>query len=192
MADKSARFLSFMLATFKKLGTALARRKIKQYVDLSKNFISKFRAYDTLFRKFYNDNIVPLKQQHEAIIEEQRKSEEAKAKAIEDATAKRMQEVQRQEKFQESGKQQFLESAINAPQTSIPSVTPTENMPIPLSKQKAANFIVSLEKIALLNNPNQLVSQILAFSAELEDSNPDMSLKLIAIVEGIVNEYQIG
>jgi hypothetical protein len=208
IVEKSNRFLAFLLTTFKKLATALARRKIKQYVDLAKNFINKLSGkggYHDIFVKFYNDNVVPLKQQHENIVEEQRKAEEVKSKSIEDAAAKRMQEMQNQKDWAQSGQQQKFENVMNVPQN-----TTQNNVPIDLKNVKPdpnrsketldeldrlhqkASFISQIEKSASSNDPKQMVSQILSFSAELEDTDLDTSLKLIAIAEGLIEEYQIG
>jgi hypothetical protein len=47
-----------------------------------------------------------------------------------------------------------------------------------------------LEKLASNNNPKDLALSILKYSAELEDTAPEESLKLLAIAEGIIEDYK--
>jgi hypothetical protein len=80
MVDKTEDFSSYMMSLFRKLATALATRNAEDYIGFATDFIRKFANYHKLFVKYYNSNILPLKEKHE---EQLRQNEEDKAKALE-------------------------------------------------------------------------------------------------------------
>lgn len=197
--NDSQRFLQFLLGTFKKLATALARGKPSIYISIAKSFISKFEQYHKSFISFYEKNMKPLKEQHEKMVADKKQAEEQaktqREQSLQDAALKFQQE--------NAGQQKPFE----------PPTTNKTNIPFDLNKVPASNkqntldkldelhepkeaekklpliqseqFISKLEKLAADNNPRSLMVAILKFSSELEDISPDASLKLLAIAEGI-------
>jgi len=79
MFNESLKFLQFLLLTFKKLATALAKRKPSQYIDTAKEFGKRFANYHNAFVKFYDKNITPLKEQHQKMLDEKKQQEEQRA-----------------------------------------------------------------------------------------------------------------
>ena len=77
MSRKTYQLYKYLLFTFKKLGWAIATRKIDKWIKISKEFISKFAVYHTSFISYYEKNVKPLKEQQEII----NAAKEAKAKA---------------------------------------------------------------------------------------------------------------
>lgn len=65
MTERTYQFYKYMLLTFKKLGWAVATRKVDKYVEISNDFIRKFAEYHNHFVKYYETNILPLKQQQD-------------------------------------------------------------------------------------------------------------------------------
>jgi hypothetical protein len=66
-----------------------------------------------------------------------------------------------------------------------------DNVPIPLTNKKSnEDFINMLEKYASDDNTELFVSEVLKYSEELENTNPENSLKLLAIAEGIIEDYK--
>ena len=210
MVVRTQKFLQFLLAIFKKLAVALAKRNVDRYVESAKLFIKKFsetNGYHDRFVKYYETSIVPLKQQQEKLMEAQRAAEEAKSKQMEDAAHQKREQPKLDQGTQDKLHNQFVATTNTpAPATTSynPSSTPAlqnlreqlgneehekteeENLPIDLKKSKVA-FISNIEKIA---NAKSLMLEILAYSEELEDADPISSLKLIAIAEGMIDDYK--
>lgn len=77
-----------------------------------------------------------------------------------------------------------------------------ENEAIPLMHEKnsdtelepatkrSASFIAKIEKAASNHDAQVLITEILKQSEELENINQDKSLKLLAIAEGIIEDYK--
>jgi hypothetical protein len=202
--NDSQRFLQFLLTTFKKLATALARGKPSIYISIAKSFISKFDQYHKSFINFYEKNMKPLKQQHEKMVAEKKQAEEQ---------AKTQQEQLAQEsalKFQqENAGQQKPFSPPAGNKTNMPfdlNKVPISSKQNTLNKLDELNdpkdqeedkklpliqskqFISKIEKVASTNNAKSLMLAILKHSAELENTNPEASLKLLAIAEGISDD----
>jgi len=214
MVIKAQGFLQTLLRTFKRLATALAKRNVDQYVVAAKDFIARFSKFHDTFVKFYTGNIVPLKNQHDQIMEQKRLQEEEKSRAMEEAAQqKRVQEqaapsqpISPQQPAPASPQPQpGIGSAKKWPfdftaQKSSPSVLDqlSQNLghedgdekPFDLIKKKNNAFIVQLEKFASQNNSRDVIVSILRYSAELEDVAPNQSLQLLAIAEGIVEDYK--
>jgi hypothetical protein len=223
MIERSERFVAFLLSTFKKLASALAKRSLDQYTALSKGFVEKFAGYHKEFVKYYEGRIVPLKKEHEKLVAEKKKELEIKQRQ-EDAAKQQMeaqQQAEMQQRLTEQAKplgeqlqQQVSTGPLkepgmmgNKPETlmyqpqNLPNLlpktmveqTPDENMPLDLEKQKGASnqeFLERLEIFAEEENPELMVLEILDHSEAMEDQDPEMSLKLLAIAEGIVEEYK--
>lgn len=198
MVVRTQKFLQILLTIFKRLGTALAKRNVDQYIQASKVFISKFSEFHDQFVKYYQKSIVPLKQQNDNLIEEKRLAEQEKSRQIEEA-AKNMQQSS-------SPSQQVINVSPTSTQQVPNLVSQVEkdkalenlrknlgneddNIPLDLKKIKS-NFIFNIEKLAESNDPKPLVLALLKFSERLEDVNLDESLKLLAIAEGIVDDYK--
>jgi hypothetical protein len=236
MTIRTQRFLSILLSTFKALATALAKRNVDQYVKAAKSFISKFAVYHTQFVKYYTDNIVPLKERHNELLEEAKAEKAAKEEAMkkEEDVPRQAEEDKARKLEEEAAKQREISPPSSYVQTRpgmpghIPMVTvpgagklPTGRIPVPhqgpmketpeekmylgknlenllkdeenpfdLTKRKAANFITRIEKFAEIEDHKSLMLEVLAFSETLENSDPETSLKLIAIAEGIAEDYK--
>lgn len=215
MVTRAQRFLSILITSLKRLATALAKRNIDQYVSTAKNLIAKFAGFHQQFMKYYNASIVPLKDQHEKLQEEKRKVEEAKSREMEEAAAKARGEPApattpiEQKQFTmplpPAGRVPVIDrrrpTGTPVPISTTPekgfsenlrdalSKEPTEDVeetPIPLTKRKA-EFISRIEKIA---DPKDLMLEILDFSEDIEKESIDDSLRLIAIAEGIAEDYK--
>lgn len=193
MADRSTRFASLLLSTLKRLASALATRHVDDYIRYSDDLVKRFNEYHKLFVAYYNKDIVPLKQQHEEILSQKKREDEAKE-------AERMRpEVERQQMLQQledqrQQKQQALYDKGEEMKTrpvqfshSEPLPIVPENQPIDLVNRKAT-LISNIEKAA--NDAQSLVVEILKSSAALEDTSPEESLKLLAIAEGIIEDYK--
>jgi uncharacterized coiled-coil DUF342 family protein len=215
--NDSQRFLQFLLTTFKKLATALARGKPSIYISIAKSFLSKFDQYHKSFVNFYEKNIKPLKQQHEKMLADKKQAEE-QAKAQENQQWSSMMNPQPGNLSNEVApekqpinltnpqpSQSTKNKALNildwyakqpkTPTTEVANPEPLKPLPVPdetfeVPPPKAAKFIAKIEKIAAKNNPKELMLAILKFSSELEDTNPQASLKLLAIAEGISQDLK--
>lgn len=200
MVIKSQHFLQALLTIFKRLATALAKRNINEYIQAAKIFISKFAVYHQLFVKYYEKSILPLKQQHEKVLQA---VEEEKSRKLEEEAAK-----QRKENTQPYTPKPILPTAPpkNPPPppkseklmyqpsnlTDLLNEEPEdEAQPFDLTKRKSAeDFIAAIEKLAEADDAKSLMLEILAFSEALEDTDQDTSLKLLAIAEGMVEDYK--
>lgn len=201
MVVRTQKFLQMLLTIFKRLGTALAKRNVDQYVQAAKVFISKFSEFHDQFVKYYQKSIVPLKQQNENLIEEKRLAEQEKSRQIEEQAAKSRQQLDPINKqvinvspmqqtpsinpVQQSEKDKALENL----RSHLGSEDDNDNIPLELRKIKST-FISKIEKLAELNDPKSLVLSLLKFSEGLEDINLNESLKLLAIAEGIIEDYK--
>jgi len=216
--NDSQRFLQFLLTTFKKLATALARGKPSIYISIAKSFISKFDLYHKSFISFYEKNIKPLKQQHQKMVADKKQAEE-QAKAQENqqwssmlnpqpgglgneiAPGKQPIDLTNPQPSQNTKNKALNNLDWNAKQPKAPTnevANPAALKPLPVSTEesfqvpplKSAQFISNIEKIAANNDPKALILAILKFSAQLEDTNPEESLKLLAIAEGISQDLK--
>jgi hypothetical protein len=203
MVIKSQHFLQALLTIFKKLGTALAKRNVNYYIEAAKIFISKFAAYHQLFVKYYEKSILPLKQQHEKLLQ---MVEEEKARKLEEEAAKQRKEIVQPYFPKPAPPKSTL--PIPPPKAPLPPKSeklmyqpsnltdllneePEEEQPFDLTKRKSAKqFIVVIEKLAKENDHKSLMLEVLAFSEALEDTDQDASLKLLAIAEGMVEDYK--
>jgi hypothetical protein len=215
MFNESQRFLQFLLTSFKKLATALARRKPSSYIDVAKSFTSKFTKYHEVFVNFYKKNITPLKQQHEKMLADKKQAEE-QAKEQEKQPWVSMLNPQPSNLGNEIAPEKPPIDLTN-PQPSQKTKQDALNRLDELNKLKdneepygniqdknkklpliQSNFISKLEKIAKSNNAKSLMLEILKFSEELESTDPEASLKLLAIAEGIIKDaneqkyYELG
>lgn len=199
MTAKTQNFLQILLTIFKRLGTALAKRNVDQYVEAAKSFISKFASYHNQFVKYYEKSIVPLKNQHEKLQEEAAKSVQPFPAPIDES-------VKPEEKQVEQKPKPFVPPPI--PVQDRRRVEPfeignkneqpfTENLRDLLSKEqqeqdkaKTAMFISRIEKFATISDAKSLMLTILAYSDEIEDTNVDASLKLLAIAEGMAADFE--
>lgn len=184
MVARTEKFLSFLLAVFKRLAVAIARRNVDQYVQTGKAFISKFSGnggYHQKFSEYYNKSILPLKAQQERL---QQEAEEAKSKQMEEASKK--QDVLPEQKMVDTpfGKKP-VEPTLPKPEEKKTEIE-EENEPFDL-KQKAAEFIAVLQKTS---NPKKLATEILSFADEIEAFDKTKSLQLVAIAEGIIEDYK--
>jgi hypothetical protein len=198
MFNESQRFLAQLLATFKKLASAVATRKPAMYIQIANDFVKKFERYHESFANYYEKSVGPLKEAQEKMLEEARQEEQKRSE-------------QTREYFEQGGSpqspEQMKQQLSVAPKPSMPTGMPTQKekeeklnelekeqetkqLPFDLVKQKAkaAAFIARLEKVASGGDSRKLVREILAFSEELEESNPELSLKLIAITEGLLQD----
>lgn len=203
MVAKTQKFLQFLIQIFKRLSAALAKRNVDQYVEAAKSFISKFAGYHQQFVKFYEKSVSPLKQQYEKLIEATRAAEEEKSRKLEEGATQKREEAERKQQFEQGGMQQKIEEKFQPGQSVAPKQPASQpnlpneeelgedNIPIPLTQRKSnIEFINKLEKIASLDDPKSLMLQILAYSEKLEDLNPNTSLKLLAIAEGMIEDYK--
>lgn len=213
MVARTEKFLQFLLGIFKRLATALAKRNVDQYVEAAKTFISKFAAYHDKLFVYYTKSIMPLKEQHEKLLAEK---EEVKARQAEQAAAKQREQAARQTKplpfpsapakptpqegsllpfdktqdkpmYEPGNLREMLSKEPEDADTKV--MVNKENMPLDLKRRKA-EFIASIEKLAENDDPKELMISILAHSKELRDIDPETSLKLLAIAEGIVEDYK--
>lgn len=212
MVQRTQRFSQEMLTLFKRLATALAKRNVDQYVEVAKRFISRFAGYHQQYLKYYEKSIVPLKQQHEKITQEQ---EQLKSKKMEEDAAKARGEKPAQPWETEPKPKPFV--APNAPAAPVVQDRRREEsktlldalqnrypegqaqkpkqeqeQPFPLMKKRPlaphASFIAKIEKFASDSDVKSLMLEILAFSEKLEDVDADASLKLLAIAEGMMED----
>lgn len=197
MVNHSERFLNFLLAIFKRLAHALMKRNVDQYVTAAKTFISKFGAaggFHARFVKYYETSVVPLKDQYkklqEAQLEADRAANEQRSTRMEQGPRRPAPEVSVPGLEGKTG-------PLPMPRAPVPGYDPEamdkpeeEEVPFDLKKPKAAEFINKLEKFAKTNNPKSLLLEILAFSEMLENTDPNTSLKLLAIAEGMVEDYK--
>jgi hypothetical protein len=208
MAARTEEFSSFLLAVFKRLATALATRHIDQYIALSKEFIKRFARYHEMFVKYYNDNVVPLKEQYQNI--------QAEKQAVID---KKQQEIQKQRESENEERAKpfpppyqstFAPSKPGSPPIQIQNRPtdyeqeetlnklrkqhgPEDEMPVPLTQRKSSTeFIDRLEALAFEDDPTTMLKEMLAYSEALEDDNPEESLKILAIAEGLAEDMQIN
>lgn len=248
-------FVNTLLLGFKELDSALAKRDMKAYKDISNHIVSKFVEYNANFLKYYDENIQPLKEQYKKLEEEANKIKEAeKAKEerelaileqhkkdkydrdyagivnklpssaynsspaptprpLDDLAKHRSLDIledQRALKEQEEAKQManikqnMPSSPYNSPKSVLPTMNDRKNVldkldeenetnePFELTKRKAAAFIAKIEKFAAENNPEKLALEILAFSDKLEGVNSDISLQLLAVGEGLIEDKTAG
>lgn len=211
MADKTEQFLNFFLNTFKKLATALAKKNVKQYLDIAKEYVKRFARYHEMFTKYYQANIVPLKKQYEQLVEAKRQAEEAKAKKFEEGQIAPETNKPSVESLY-GGQPSIMQMPGEAPprvtnppkpKPSAPTGEPVPftnepeeltydpNLPIDLKKKKS-HFIAKIEKYASMNKPDLMILEILRYSSELEDSSPEKSMKLLAIAEGLIEDKKAG
>ena len=214
MADSSEKFLSFLIGIFKQLATAVATRNLNVYVKYAKEFINKFGHFHTQFIKYHKERILPLKEQQDKMNKE---IEEAQRKELE---LHRKETLEKEEKEKVLKRLQDQAVAMRAQQEArkvqtVPGKAPSvldmlekkhgpvsnfvakpseqkkneDNIPLDLTKKKA-DFISQIEKFASNNDYKNVISSILKFSEELEDSSSDESLKLLAIAEGMMDDYK--
>jgi hypothetical protein len=207
MAAESTSFASFLLSELKKLANALATRNIKDYMKVCGDIAQRFAPYHTQFVAYYEKCIEPLKQHQAELIAQKKQQEEAKeVERNRPALEQRQQmlqalEVEEQKKRQalhdkaEQMKQQPLDrirdetlDELDRRDSEQSPIVP-ENTPIDLVNRKAS-FIANIEKAASNNDAQSLVVEILNASAALEDTNQEESLKLLAIAEGIIEDYK--
>lgn len=184
MVVRTQKFLQILLSTFKKLAAALARRNVDQYVTSAKAFIAKFADFHQKFVKYYEKSIVPLKEQNNKLIAEQAEQQRL--------LEQQRQNMERQRAEQEKARLKQHDEDVSALTPKVqPAEEPEENEPISLTKVKSASeFISSLQSFANADDPRSLLMEILAYSQSLEDIDPDASLKLLAIAEGLVEDYK--
>lgn len=213
MVARTQKFLQILLATFKRLATALAKRNVDQYVEAAKSFISKFANYHAQFVKYYEKAIVPLKTQHKKLqdeaLEVSRKEQEDKSREMEPAAPapaaqkafvppaqpvavqdrRRPGEPAAMPETQEQPFQQNLRDLLGKDfdEWAAKPKGPIAPTPLKVAPRKAETFISTLEKTS---DPKSLLLEILAYSEEIEDVEPDASLKLLAIAEGITEDYK--
>src|SRR5271166_2280498 len=223
MADMTEHFLTFLLATFKKLATAVATRNATDYISYGNEFIKRFAAYHAKFVKYYSSNILPLKEKHEEgkaqALAEQQKVEMDKSRALEEQAAKARgehpkppsidegsdtvvsgQPLPNEEEKQEALRKLHERYPESIPQpakpVSAPDVPPVASGPkgiapspvkVPVAHQQ---FINKLEKLASSNDAGMLATELLKYAAIIEEENETDALKLIAIAEGIVEDYK--
>jgi hypothetical protein len=212
MVVRTVKFLQFLLGIFKRLATALAKRNVDQYVIAAKTFISKFAGYHDQFVTFYTKSIVPLKEQHEKLLAE---VEQNKAKKMEQDAAKQRENAARQRPampntparsqmgrpipvapgseqsmYAPGNLQDMLSKEQDEENTKIRPGN-RDNIPLELKRNKA-EFIANIEKLADADDPKSIALEILAYSEKLEDSDPDLSLKLLAVAEGLIEDYKIA
>lgn len=100
MTEKTYQFYKYLISTFKKLGWAVATRKIDKYIEISNELISKFAEYHKSFTRYYEANIVPLKNEQERVQKVKDDARKAKEDAIlaaeQDAKQKEHQAVEDQ------------------------------------------------------------------------------------------------
>lgn len=66
-----------------------------------------------------------------------------------------------------------------------------ENLPIPLTNKKSHNvFIENIEKYASENDHKALILEMLKYSSELEEIDEEESLGLLAVAEGLIEDYK--
>lgn len=218
MVVRTQRFLSQLVATFKILASALAKRNVDQYVKAAKSFISKFAEYHKSFAKYYKDNIIPLKERHSELVQESqakkdeaaRRMEEEKSKKMEDDAARTRQEAPSSAPgsapFPAARPYQYTPPGTpgHIPMVAVPGVKKEKKMyepehiaellseePFDLTKKKSSDeFIAKIEKFASTNDPKSFMLEVLAYSEKLEETDPETSLKLLAIAEGIAEDYK--
>jgi len=238
MVTRANQFLSFMMRTFKKLATALAKRNVDQYVTASKEYINRFARFHDQFVKFYQANIVPLKKHYDEITEQARKKEEDKSRGLEEGAEQKRKPQEQIPQMQQGTPKVPFERLYEPSQqpTSAPSIEPPgmqqppkqkrpwpqpsfdftkpaphpvgpekeefpqfnwrskkeddSNLPFELKRRRSLDFFDTLQKCASTDNPKDFVIEILRYSAELEQSSPEDSMKLLAIAEGIIEEYK--
>lgn len=240
MVDRTDNFLLILLSFLKKLAPALATRHIDQYVALSIEFLKHYTKYHSDFVKYYNVNIVPIKEQHQKLLDSQ-KEDEPVAPINTEPAQKSLPSIPKDIKKQPTsgrelgsvvpgpeallykkplsmsdsksveippfspGRQLSLtpqkEETLmyNKPKPTTKSPTPgrenpfldNDNAPIPLTNKKSnEDFINILEKLASDEKPELFISEVLKYSEKLESINTEESLKLLAIVEGIIEDYK--
>jgi hypothetical protein len=237
MVTRADQFLSFLLRTFKKLATALAKRNVDQYATAAKEYINRFTRFHAQFVDYYQKNVVPLKERYSEIQEEGRKAEEQKSRAIEEEAERKREEARprppgprMQPGVPSVPYQRLYEPStppVGAPDIGPPGMKPApsvseelkrrkwpapsfqftkqepkpmfegeeelpyeEEKPFNLYRRRSLDFFDKLEKHAIADNPQALVMEILRHSAELENISPEQSLRLLAIAEGIIEDYK--
>jgi hypothetical protein len=209
MAERSTRFASIMLTTLKRLAAARAIRHVDDYIKLSDDLIRRFNEYHKMFIAYYNKDIVPLKQQHEEILAQKKREDEAKETERARPGLEQQQQMLQALEVEDQKKQQALPNRAEQMKQiemqrkktleGLDSIHEPENEPIDLVNIKNepinipninADFIAKIEKAATEHNAQALVVEILNASAALEDTNSQESLKLLAIAEGIIEDYK--
>jgi hypothetical protein len=245
MADRTDHFLLILLSFLKKLAPALATRHIDQYVALSVEFLKHYNKYHSDFVKYYNINIIPIKEQNQKLIDAQKEEEGVSAPMPKQqdpvsAVPKPMAPPSYKDINKKPTPGREMGAIVPGPEAltykkpismsdsksvEIPpfspgrqlSLTPqkeetlmynkqkpptfspgrenpfldNDNLPIQLTNKKSnEDFINMLEKYASDDNTELFVSEVLKYSEELENTNPEDSLKLLAIAEGIIEDYK--
>jgi hypothetical protein len=197
MIQTTIKFLSYLIAKFKRLATGVATRNVGFYKKNADDFITEFTKFDTLFKDYHTKNIVPLKEQYE---EMRRKAEEEKTRQMEEDAAKQREQLQNVAPAgtpTQPGKTQVQPQGLSTPQKSNEVLNKLDekyeldeqNKPFPLVNKKShQDFIDRIELLAFKNDPKVLVNEILKYSAKIEDENIEDSLKLLAIAEGILEK----
>lgn len=208
MYNETQRFLSFLLAIFNQLATAVAKRNPNMYVQVAKKFIDKFAGYHKSFVNYYEKSIVPVKQQYEKIIAEKQQAQDHEKQQWTNMLAPSVFNQSPQQTAPAAGPsvQEHSSTPVNLTQVSPKfknNILDVLERSRPgakedhLNDQKkeqeeemstAASFISKLEIIANTNNPKKMMLEILKYSAELENMDPETSLKLLAIAEGISDD----
>lgn len=231
MVTRAEQFLSFLLRTFKKLAAALAKRNVDQYVSAAKEYINRFTRFHDVFQTYYKDNIVPLKQHYDEIMEQKRLQEQEKSRGIEEEARKKREPGPPAPSMQPGVPQvpynRLYEPSAGGPAgppdiSGLPTQpTPAQKRPWPkpsfeftkqeptqfssepeeieyeepaapfqLTRRRNLDFLNTIQKFADADNPKDFVMAILRYSAELEETSPEESLKLLAIAEGIIEDYK--
>lgn len=214
MLEESEIFQKQLLSSFKQLDRAMSRRKLADYLGAASEFVKTFGSYHDRFVRYHEAYVKPLKEHHAKMMEERKvKEEKEKAEVAKQEALRRMQEHTEEQRRKQSLEALKQRSQEPTGQTSLEpkpfdvrketlmyqptgleelSNVSNENEPIDLTKQKAANeeFIDRLEAIAEENDPRMMVLEILAHSDELEEVDPEGSLRLVSIAEGIIEDYK--
>jgi hypothetical protein len=234
MTERTYKFYRYLLSTFKKLGWAVATRKIDKYMLIAQDFIKNFEIYHKAFLDYYTKQITPIKEQQEKVLAEERTKEEAEKKSMEGHFQARA--PQRSGPAADIGlegksgpyvkehqplpipanEEGPIGSHMPPPRVEPVSIEPIKNTieknyPIDLIKQKeklmyeqpqlddlmqnlrdrkANEFLNTIQKLASDDNVDGMIAEILSQSEQLEEVNAEQSLQLLAIAEGMIEEYK--
>jgi hypothetical protein len=199
MYNESQRFLAQLFATLKKLATAVATRKPSMYVQLAKDFVKKFERYHESFAAYYDKTVGPLKEAQEKMMEEAKQEEQKRYEQaqgyFEGGGTPKSPEEMKQQISMAPGEPAQAPTQKEKEETLEKLKEERENKQIPFDlvqkkkeQARVANFIAQIERVASSGDSKTLVRKILAFSEECEESNPELSLKMISIVEGLIED----
>jgi hypothetical protein len=203
---------AFMDEIFNELGWAWGARNVGEYSAISQKLSDRYRDYHRAYLAYHNKYVLPLQEERRKLEEEERQeAEKAKAQQVLTETPSSTPTIPRSSPptlEMPPPPAPDTEKTLTAPPSS-PTVPDLEEEAflLPQEKKKAPpfpedtgswqygpegyrrkshqEFIGRLEK---LGTTTEITQEILNYSEQLEESDPNESLKLLSIAEGMIAE----